>query len=86
MRVRKTPLLSPSNSTPIWILMDYRDGILVARSKGFRVSGTLGILAMAAAHGLLSLAEAFDRIKRTSFYYRQEVMDQFLADASRTEQ
>jgi hypothetical protein len=40
--------------------MDDRDGILVARSKGFRVSGTLGILAMAAAHGLLSLAEAFD--------------------------
>ena len=68
------------------ILMDDRDGILVARSKGFRASGTLGILAMAAAHGLLSLAEAFDRIKRTSFYYQQEVMDQFLADASRTEQ
>jgi predicted nucleic acid-binding protein len=38
------------------ILMDDRDGILVARTKGFRVSGTLGILAMAAAHGLLSLA------------------------------
>jgi len=68
------------------ILMDDRDGILVARSKGFRVSGTLGILSMAAAHGLLGLAEAFDRIKRTSFYCRQEVVDQFLADASRTEQ
>ena len=64
------------------ILMDDRDGILVARSKGFRVAGTLGILAMAAAHGLLNLAEAFDHIKRTSFYYQQEVMDQFLNEAS----
>jgi predicted nucleic acid-binding protein len=68
------------------ILMDDRDGIVVARSKGFRVAGTLAILAMAAARGLVNLAEAFDRIKGTSFYYQQEVMDQFLADASRTEQ
>ena len=69
------------------ILMDDRDGVLVARSKGFRVAGTLGILAMAAAHGhgLLNLTEAFDRIKRTNFHYQQKVMDEFLADASRTE-
>ncbi|MDQ2945230.1 MAG: DUF3368 domain-containing protein [Acidobacteriota bacterium] len=31
------------------ILMDDREGVLIARSKGFRVAGTLGILAMAAA-------------------------------------
>lgn len=69
------------------ILMDDRDGVLVARSKDFRVAGTLGILAMAAVHGLLNLAEAFDHIKRTSFHYQQEVMDQFLADATnRTQQ
>jgi predicted nucleic acid-binding protein len=68
------------------ILMDDRDGILVARNKGFRVAGTLAILAMAAERGLVNLSEAFDRIKGTSFYYQQEVMDQFLADASRTEQ
>ena len=48
-----------------------------------------GVLTMAAAHGLVNLAnlaEAFERIKHTNFYYRQEVMDQFLADASREEQ
>jgi predicted nucleic acid-binding protein len=33
------------------ILMDDRDGVLVARSKGFRVAGTLGVLSMAAEHG-----------------------------------
>ena len=68
------------------ILMDDRDGVFVARSKGFRVAGTLGVLALASAHGLLNLVEAFDRIKRTSFHYRQEIMDQFLADPLRTEQ
>ena len=68
------------------ILMDDRDGVRVARSKGFRVAGTLGILAMASTHGLLNLAEAFDRIKRTSFHYQQHIMDQFLADPFRREQ
>jgi hypothetical protein len=28
---------------------------------------------------LLDLREAFDRVKRTNFRYRQEVMDEFLA-------
>ena len=68
------------------ILMDDRDGVRIARGKGFRVAGTLGILAMASTHGLLNLAEAFYRIKRTSFHYQQHIMDQFLADPLRTEQ
>jgi predicted nucleic acid-binding protein len=65
------------------ILMDDRDGVLLARSKGFRVTGTLGILSIAAERGLVDLADAFERIKRTSFHYRQGTMDQLLADASR---
>jgi len=68
------------------ILIDDREGVRIARSKGFRVAGTLGILAMASTHGLLTLAEAFDRIKRTNFHYRQEIMDQFLTGPFRTEQ
>lgn len=64
------------------ILMDDREGALVARSKGFRVAGTLGILSMAAVRGLVDLPEAFERIKQTSFHYRQETMDQLLDDAS----
>lgn len=62
------------------ILMDDREGVLIARSKGFRVTGTLGILALAAEGGLLNLAEAFDRIRRTNFHYQQELLDQFLKD------
>ena len=65
------------------ILMDDRDGVLAARSKGFRVVSLF--LPCAAAHGLLNLAEAFDRISRTSFHYKQSVMDQFLDDASSAE-
>jgi predicted nucleic acid-binding protein len=45
-----------------------------------KVAGILGILGMAARHDLLNLADAFDRLERTSFHYRQEIMDQFLAE------
>ncbi len=64
------------------ILMDDRDGALIARGKGFRVAGTLGILSMAAEHRLINLSEAFERIKRTSFHYQQEIMDRLLAENS----
>jgi predicted nucleic acid-binding protein len=63
--------------------MDDRAGVVIARSKGFRVAGTLGVLSMAAERGLVNLAQAFERIKRTSFHYRQDIMDQLLADATR---
>jgi predicted nucleic acid-binding protein len=64
------------------LLMDDRDGVIVARRKGFRVAGTLTVLAMAAQQRLLNLAEAFERIKHTSFHCRQELMDQFLKEVS----
>ena len=40
------------------------------------------ILGMAARRGLLSLPDAIDRLKQTSFHYRQEILDQFLAEQS----
>ena len=64
------------------LLIDDRAGVMVARRKGFRVAGTLTILAMAAQHRLLNLADAFDLIKRTNFHYQQELMDQFLNEIS----
>ncbi len=64
------------------LLMDDREGVTVARSKGIPVTGTLGVLAMAAREGLVDLREAFDQIKHTNFRYRQEIMDQLLAEAS----
>jgi predicted nucleic acid-binding protein len=60
------------------VLMDDRDGVRVARNKGFRVIGTLRVLDLGERRGLLDLADAFERIKRTNFRYRQEVMDELL--------
>src|SRR5437588_7560853 len=61
------------------ILMDDRDGVTVARSKGFAVTGTLGILDLAARRDLIRLDEALERLKATSFRCRPEIMDALLA-------
>jgi predicted nucleic acid-binding protein len=60
------------------LLMDDRQGVRVARNKGFRVIGTLRVLQLAAQRGLLDLADAFERIKGTNFRYRQQIMDELL--------
>jgi predicted nucleic acid-binding protein len=60
------------------ILIDERKGTAVALSKGLDVTGTLGVLRLAARRGLVNLAEAFEQLKRTNFRYRQEVLDAIL--------
>ena len=60
------------------ILIDERKGTSVALAKGLDVTGTLGILRLAAQRGWIDLAEAFDRLKRTNFRYRQETLDTLL--------
>lgn len=62
------------------ILMDDRAGVAVARSKGFAVTGTLGLLDLAARRKLLKLDEAFARLKATNFRYPPEIMDALLVD------
>jgi predicted nucleic acid-binding protein len=60
------------------LLMDERRGVKAARGKGIEVTGTLGVLSLAGKRGIINLAEAFHRIKQTTFRYPQDVMDQFL--------
>jgi predicted nucleic acid-binding protein len=60
------------------VLMDDREGVSAARGEGLAVTGTLGILDIAARRGLIDLADAFERLKRTSFYYRQGLLDTIL--------
>jgi predicted nucleic acid-binding protein len=60
------------------LLIDDREGVAAAEGKGLKVAGTLAILLMAAQHEILDLADAFDRLKRTNFHYRQEILDRFL--------
>lgn len=63
------------------LLMDDRRGVIAALERGLTVTGTMGLLARAAKHGLLDLADAFARLKRTNFRYRQEIMDTLLKEA-----
>ena len=60
------------------ILIDDRKGAAVALQKGFQITGTLGLLTRSAQRGLLDLADALERLKRTSFHYRQELFDDLL--------
>jgi len=60
------------------LLMDDREGVIAARSEGFVVTGTLGVLSLAAERRILDLAEAFNRLRRTNVRFRQEIMDQLL--------
>jgi predicted nucleic acid-binding protein len=64
------------------LLMDDEEGVIAARRKRLEVAGTLGVLSRAAQRNLLNLADAFDRVKRTNFRFRQEIMDQFLDEIS----
>jgi len=61
------------------LLIDDRQGAAVARDAGLAVTGTLGILDLAARKGMLDLAAAFDRLKKTNFHYRQGLLDILLA-------
>jgi predicted nucleic acid-binding protein len=60
------------------LLMDDRAGVLVARKKGLAVTGTLGVLDMASQRGLLDLAEAFKRLRNTTFRCPEEIMNGLL--------
>jgi len=63
------------------VLMDDRRGVAAALHRGLTVTGTLGLLARAAAQGLLDLADAFQRLKATNFRYRQDIMDLLLKES-----
>jgi predicted nucleic acid-binding protein len=65
------------------ILMDDRAGVAVARAKGFAVTGTLGLLDLAARRQLLKLDEALARLKATNFRYPLEIMDALLVQAAK---
>jgi predicted nucleic acid-binding protein len=65
------------------VLIDERKGTQAAMNKGLDVTGTLGILQRAARQGLLNLADAFDRLKRTNFRYQPKLMDELLDQTGR---
>jgi predicted nucleic acid-binding protein len=60
------------------ILIDERAGAAAAIRKGFEVTGTLGVLDLAAERGMVSLAAALARLASTNFRCRQELFDALL--------
>jgi len=64
------------------ILMDERKGTSIALMKGFEVTGTLGLLRLAAQGGLIDLVDTLGKLKRTNFRYRQEMIDDLLDEFS----
>jgi len=61
------------------ILMDDRAGVDEARLRGLQVTGTLGVLLLAARRGLLDLEAAFSRLKATNFRYSPTLLETMLA-------
>lgn len=61
------------------LLMDDRAGVMAARSRGFAVAGTLGVLDLAAQQGLLNLPLAVERLRATNFRCRPALIDALLA-------
>jgi predicted nucleic acid-binding protein len=64
------------------LLMDNRREVTAAIQRGLVVTGTMGLPTRAPRQGIPDLADAFERLKRTNFRYRQEIMDAMLKEAS----
>ncbi len=61
------------------ILIDERRGSAAAVSKGIEVTGTIGILDLAAQRHLIDLPQVVERLKQTNFRYRKEMIEGLLA-------
>jgi predicted nucleic acid-binding protein len=60
------------------LLMDDRKGVSAALRKGLRVTGTLGILDLAAQRGLADFAQAVNQLRQTTFRVPQTLLDALL--------
>jgi predicted nucleic acid-binding protein len=57
------PLATKADS----VLLDEKKGRQAARERGLGVSGTLGVIRLAADQGLVTLTDALDRLEKTNF-------------------
>jgi predicted nucleic acid-binding protein len=60
------------------IILDELRARHVARQQGLKVTGTLGIIEMAAQKGLLDLADALNRLRGTSIYLSEALLQAIL--------
>ena len=62
------------------LLMDDRKGVNAAQRKGLRVTGTLGILDLAAQRGLADFAQAVEQLRQTNFRIPHALLDALLEE------
>jgi len=60
------------------LLMDDRKGVIAARGKGLRVTGTLGLLDLSAQRGLVDFAQAINRLRQTTFRIPDALLDSLI--------
>jgi predicted nucleic acid-binding protein len=54
--------------------MDERDGVRAAKRKGLRVTGTLGVLDIAAERGSIDFGQAIKRLENTTHASRKHCL------------
>jgi predicted nucleic acid-binding protein len=60
------------------LIIDDRKGRREARKRGIQTIGTLAVLELASAAGLLDLAESIERLQRTTFFVPAALIARFL--------
>ncbi len=58
--------------------MDDRKSVYAAQRKGLRVTGTLGVLDLAAQRGVADFAQAVEQLRQTNFRVSQTLLDALL--------
>ena len=61
------------------LLMDDRRGVSAALRNGLRVTGTLGVLDLAADNGLVDFSQAIQKLEHTNFHRPETVFARLLA-------
>jgi predicted nucleic acid-binding protein len=65
------------------VLLDERKGRQAAREQGLRVSGTLGLIRLAADQKLIALKDALDRLAKTNFRVSPRLLNSVRGGAGR---
>lgn len=60
------------------MLIDEKRGRRAALERKIEITGTVGVLELAAGAGLLDLADAFQRVKQTDFWISHALLDERL--------
>ena len=60
------------------LLMDDRRGVKAARTKGFGVIGSIGLLDLAAHRKMIDLPDAIERLRRTNFRRSEAMLDELI--------